>query len=206
MSGVKSEAADGGVIGNVYDKYGTKNPIARYLMKGFLEGVTSLYRRTGARTVLEVGCGEGKLAHHLVTEGGAPERFVATDVEVAQVHGVDPRIEVRAASAYELPFADRSFELVVCCEVLEHLERPMVALAELARVASRAVIVSTPREPLWRALNMARGKYLAELGNTPGHIQHYSRRDLLLLCKTHLDIVEVKNPVPWTMLLGEPRR
>jgi hypothetical protein len=29
-----------------------------------------------------------------------------------------------------------------------------------------------PREPIWRIGNMARGRYLGDLGNTPGHIQH----------------------------------
>ncbi|KYF65317.1 hypothetical protein BE11_30655 [Sorangium cellulosum] len=196
----------GNIVGNHYDKYGTKNPVARMLMGGFLGAVTDLYRRVAPRSVLEVGCGEGRLAHHIVTSAPRPERFVATDVSLERVApDVDPLIQFREASVYELPFEDREFDLVVCCEVLEHLEDPARALRELRRVAGRWVIASTPREPLWRALNVLRGRYLADLGNTPGHIQHFGRRDLVALVGSELAVREVKSPVPWTVLLAEQR-
>ena len=136
-----------------------------------------------------------------------PVRFEACDLELDLVApALDPMIVFKAASAYELPYADNEFELLVCCEVLEHLECPDDALRELERVASKAVLLSTPREPLWRALNIARGKYLTALGNTPGHIQHFSRRTLSTLVAQHFQIVDVRTPVPWTMLLAEIKR
>ena len=49
-----------------------------------------------------------------------------------------------------------SAELIVCCEVMEHLGDPEAALETLASLASPWAIVSVPREPLWRALNLAR--------------------------------------------------
>ncbi len=136
------------VVGNFYDKYGSKNPVERALMGAFLRAVTGFYRRVAPDTVLEVGCGEGRLAQHLVTRGARPARFVACDLELSAVAGdLDPVIELRQASIYELPFESGSFDLVVCCEVLEHLNDPGRGLAEVARVARRGVVVSTPREP-----------------------------------------------------------
>lgn len=194
------------IVGNVYDKYGTTNPVARRLMRGFLDSAIELYRGVKPVSVLEVGTGEGRLAQQLLESAPRPERFVATDLELGQVAaGIDPLIEFREASVYELPFEDRSFDLVVCCEVMEHLEEPRRGLAEIARVSARHVLLSTPREPLWRALNMARGKYLRDLGNTPGHVQHFSRRGLVRLARERLAITEVRTPLPWTMLLGRPR-
>jgi len=201
---------DGNIVGNVYDKYASKNPIERALMGAFLRAVTGFYERMAPATVLEVGCGEGRLAQHLVTHPAAvprPGRFVACDLELSAIAaGLDPLIEFRAASIYELPFADASFDVVVCCEVLEHLEDPGRALAEVARVARRGTIVSTPREPLWRAMNMMRGKYLAQLGNTPGHVQHFGSRALERLVDRAFRVVDRRRPVPWTVLLGESRR
>lgn len=195
------------IVGNHYDKYGTKNPIARALMRGFLNAVGDLYAGTRAGTVLEVGCGEGLLAQHLIGVGPRPSRFVACDLELDRVApGLDPAIEFVQASIYDLPFAANSFDVVVCCEVLEHLEDPRRGLAELARVAGRRVLISTPWDRVWRALNMLRGRYLADFGNTPGHIQHFTRRSLVELAQTELRILERRTPLPWTILLGEPTR
>lgn len=192
------------VVGNFYDKYGTKNPIARALMHGFLSAVSDLYRRAAPLRVLEVGCGEGRLAHHLITTCPAPEAFEACDLSIERVApDLDPRIRFRQASIYELPFADRSFDLVVCCEVLEHLEDPARGLAEVARVTRNHALLSTPREPLWRALNMLRGKYLTDLGNTPGHVQHWSAHGLTRLVERELRVLERRQPLPWTVLLAQ---
>ena len=191
-----------GPIGNVYDKYGSKNPVARKLVDGFLATVDELYVRTEARTVLEVGCGEGKLATHLMGVR-TPARFVACDLSLETLaEDVDRRIECLPASIYDLPFGDGIFDLVVCCEVLEHLERPEAGLQELRRVSKEYVLLSTPREPLWRLLNMTRGKYLADYGNTPGHIQHFSSSRLLDTASKYLTIVDCRKPLPWTMILG----
>jgi ubiquinone/menaquinone biosynthesis C-methylase UbiE len=205
-SGVGERKTVRNIVGNHYDKYGSKNPIERALLGAFLGAVTGFYERVAPATVLEVGCGEGQLAHRLVTRSRRPERFVACDVELSAVmDGIDPLIELRIASIYELPFPDASFDLVVCCEVLEHLDDPLRGLRELARVTRRAVIVSTPREPLWRAMNMMRGKYLGDLGNTPGHVQHFGGRALERLVGRELRVVGRRSPIPWTVVLAEKR-
>lgn len=198
-------AADAGnVVGNVEDKYHARNPIARALMRGFLRAVTDLYLAADPRRVLEVGCGEGRLADHLIRRR-RPERFEACDVELRPAPEIDPGIALREASIYALPYADASFDLVVCCEVLEHLHDPAAGLAELARVSSRHVLLSTPWEPVWRLLNLARGRYVRDLGNTPGHVQHFGRRALVDLARTRLDVRAVRRPLPWTVISGVVR-
>jgi ubiquinone/menaquinone biosynthesis C-methylase UbiE len=199
-------ASPAGIVGNAYDKYGTRNPISRLLMRGFLEAVTELYASVQPASVLEVGAGEGRLAERLLRAGPRPARFVATDISLERVAtGLDPLLEFQQASVLELPFADASFDLVVCCEVLEHLDEPERALAEVARVAARAVLLSTPWEPAWRILNVARGAYWRSFGNTPGHVQHFGRSALRRLAETRLTVVEMRRPLPWTVLLGHPR-
>jgi len=198
-------ADPGNIVGNHEDKYRATNPIARALMRGFLNSVTDLYQRTGARRVLEVGCGEGQLADHLI-KTSRPDTFEACDVALRPIANLDPQIVLREASIYALPHADASFDLVVCCEVLEHLHDPAAGLAEISRVSARHVLLSTPWEPVWRILNVARGRYLRDLGNTPGHVQHFSRRALLDLARARLHVREVRRPLPWTVILGEVRR
>ena len=98
------------------------------------------------------------------------------------------------------PGADAA-ELVVCCEVLEHVDDPVAGLETLAGLARPWLLVSVPREPLWRALNLARLKYVGELGNTPGHLNHWSRRGFLDFLAERVELVEVRSPLPWTMAL-----
>ena len=195
----------GNVVGNAEAKYDHPNPIARRLVAGFKRAVGDLYLRTCPESVLEVGCGEGLLADSLIRLR-RPASFEACDVDLSRLApGLDPGLSFQTASIYQLPHADRSVDLVLACEVLEHLEDPAAGLRELARVARRAVLISTPWEPVWRALNLARGRYVRALGNTPGHIQHFSRRALLRLAETRLRVVDVRRPLPWTVILGEPR-
>lgn len=192
-------------LGNVYDKYHTRNPIARRLMRGFLNSVTTMFQSVRPCRVLEVGCGEGHLSNHLLNSVSSITHIEACDLSLDRVvNEYRSRISFRVGSAYDLTYPSGSFDLVACCEVLEHLEDPEAAMKELARVAKGFVLVSTPREPIWRILNLARGKYWSSLGNTPGHIQHFSSRSLIALLETHLKIIEIRQPLPWTVILGVP--
>ena len=191
--------------GNVYDKYGSANPIERRLVDGFIGRLLELVERTGATDVHEVGCGEGELARRLAGRG---LRVRGTDVSPEVIEEARRRaeaagvvVEFRAAPVEELDSARDAAKLVVCCEVMEHLSDPDAALAVVASLANPWAIVSVPREPLWRALNMARLKYLGSLGNTPGHLNHWSRRTFVSFLERRFEVVEVRSPLPWTMAL-----
>lgn len=191
------------MAGNSYDKYRTGNPIHRSLVRRFLHDVRGLVETIGPASVVEVGCGPGDLAA-LLFPGGAVVDYVGVDVsaeQVEQANRVHPELTFRVASAYGLPFEDDSVDLVLACEVLEHLEDPAVAMAEIARVG-RAAIVSVPWEPVWRLANLVRGSYVASLGNTPGHLQHFSRRRIRRLVGEHLVLRAERRPFPWTVLLA----
>ena len=112
-----------------------------------------------------------------------------------------PNLEYRTMQAEELPFAANEFDLASAIEVLEHVPDPERTLSEMARCAERHLLVSVPREPLWRALNMARGAYVTQLGNTPGHLNHWSRRSFERLLSRYGKVVAARSPFPWTMLL-----
>jgi len=197
------------VAGNHYDKYGTSNPIARRLMAGFLGALDGLVARTRAASVYEIGCGEGHLSLHLSEQGLDVRGFDLEAGVVEQANagargaGLGDRFHV--GSVYDLQPGTVAADLILCCEVLEHLPDPVRALEIIAAQRGRHFIFSVPREPIWRGLNLARGKYVGQLGNTPGHIQHWSRRRFLALIATHFRIVEHRSPLPWTMVLCTPR-
>jgi 2-polyprenyl-3-methyl-5-hydroxy-6-metoxy-1,4-benzoquinol methylase len=197
--------AEGTVTGNTYDKYGSTNPVVRRLMAGFERSLAELMRQASPRSLLDVGCGEGVLTHRWAQQL-APSRVVGIDLEDPSIQAEwakrrAPNLEYRIMKAENLPFADSEFDVATAIEVLEHVPDPEHTVSEMARVASGHLLVSVPREPLWRALNMARGAYLRDLGNTPGHLNHWSKRSFVALLSRHGEVVEARSPFPWTMLL-----
>jgi SAM-dependent methyltransferase len=189
--------------GNLYPKYTTRNPIARRLVDNFLATLRRLVHATGAREVHEVGCGEGHLSMLLAGDGlwvrGCDLAPGAIEAARRQSHARGLDIPFVLADLYDLEPERHGAPLVLCCEVLEHLPDPQRALAVLARLARPHLIVSVPREPLWRVLNLARGRYWGDLGNTPGHLQHWSTPAFLALLQDHLEVVELRTPLPWTI-------
>lgn len=205
MSGGVTVSSDGVVTGNTYDKYGSKNPVVRRMMAGFEGALEELFALAAPSSLLDVGCGEGVLVHRWAQRLG-DARVVGIDLEEESIQAgwaerQAPNLEYRVMEAANLPFADGEFDLACAIEVLEHVPDPKHTVSEMARCASRHLLVSVPREPLWRAMNMARGAYWSDLGNTPGHLNHWSRRSFVELLSSHGTIRELRSPFPWTMLL-----
>jgi SAM-dependent methyltransferase len=190
--------------GNTYDKYGSQNPVVKRLMAGFQGSLDELWRKAGPESVLDVGCGEGILTTEWAERLGS-RRIVGIDLEdpkLAQEWAAHhrPNLEFRAEEATSLSFADQEFDMATAIEVLEHVPEPEATLSEMARVARRWLLVSVPREPFWRGLNVARGAYWRSLGNTPGHVNHWSKRSFVSLLERYGD-VQARTPLPWTMAL-----
>ena len=192
--------------GNLYPKYATRNPAARGLVTRFRCALDELIDLAAPASILDVGCGEGVLAAAWVDRPSV-ERVVGVDVDDARLPAEwaargRPGLDLRAIPpAPPLSFTDDAFDLVTGIEVLEHVADPDALLAELSRVARGHVLVSVPREPLWRMLNLARGAHWRSLGDTPGHRQHFSRSSLARLASACGRVLAVRTPLPWTVAL-----
>jgi ubiquinone/menaquinone biosynthesis C-methylase UbiE len=204
-AGVKAiPGGDGVPTGNTYDKYSSRNPVVKRLMRGFERNMFDLLDIAQPKSVVDVGCGEGILTEQWARR--TPGRVVGIDLDDPKLrdqwerHSL-PNLEFQTGLGDNLPYGDREFDAASAMEVLEHVPDPEAVLAEMARVAARWVIVSVPREPLWRALNMARGAYLGQFGNTPGHLNHWSKRSFAQLLRRYGEIRELRSPFPWTMAL-----
>ena len=191
--------------GNTYDKYGSQNPVVRRLMEGFESSLDELWALAAPRSILDVGCGEGVLTAEWAERLG-DGRIVGIDLDDPKLRAEwegrrRPNLEFRAEEATSLSFGDGEFDMACAIEVLEHVPQPEATLAEMARVAERWLLVSVPREPVWRMTNMARGAYWKSLGNTPGHVNHWTKVGFKSLLTRYGTVEEIRSPFPWTMLL-----
>ena len=198
-------ATDPVPTGNTYDKYNTTNPVARRLQGGFERTLEELFDQAAPQSILDIGCGEGVLTYQWAEKLG-DKRVVGLDLPDEKLQAEwetrqRPNLEYVTMPAENLPFEADEFDTATAIEVLEHVPDPAHTVAEMARCAKRHLLVSVPREPLWRALNVARGSYLKDLGNTPGHLNHWSKRSFVELLSKHGEVVEKRSPFPWTMLL-----
>ena len=158
-------------------------------------------------SALEIGSGEGYIVSY-VQEVKPCIGYVGSDITLDMVREGRvnvPTVDWCVCYGEHLPFATTSFDLVLACEVLEHVRCPARVLQEIYRVSDHYCLFSVPEEPLWRILNLMRGKYLVDWGNTPGHLNHWSKKGIARLVGRYFSLLEVQRVVPWMFILAEKR-
>ena len=193
-------------VGNWYDKYNTRNPLARYLVRNFLRVVKELLDsvQNDVTSITDLGCGEGHLTDYICTLK-IVEKIKACDlstqvIDIARKNAPSPKIDFYSKDIYEIGEQEQA-DLIVCCEVLEHLKYPEKALDKIRQVTNKYCLLSVPCEPVWRIMNLCRGKYIKNYGNTPGHINHWSSGAFAKLVRVYFDIITIRKAMPWTIVI-----
>lgn len=190
---------------NFSGKYQDSNFISQYLVNNYFKSVAKLIALTnGINSAHEIGIGEGRstmrLKYFLKNLTGS--EFIERLVPIAQKN--NPKLHIFQESVYDLKLENKSVDLILLLEVLEHLDYPELALEEIKRVSQKYLILGVPREPLWCFLNVCRFKYLKRFGNTPGHLNNWSKKSIIKLVEENFGkVIAVESPVPWTIILAE---
>lgn len=182
-----------------YKKYSNKNPFVHIVVSNFLNDMKQLLNGANVNSVLDVGCGEGFVINCLNLPAITGVDISKNALKVAK--DKNQNCNLCTGSVYDLSFKKNSFDLVIATEVLEHLKNPDSALQEIRRVSKNYCIFSVPNEPYFRTMNFLRGKNLTRFGNDIEHVQNWSSGEFVRLIETYFDIVEVRKPFPWTMIL-----
>jgi len=186
-------------------KYLSSNPITKLLVNNFYASIQKTIDKLEIKNALEVGCGAGFSTEHL-KRVFTQKKLEASDLRTSLVKKAvkrNPLVKISQESAYSLKRENNSFDIIIMLEVLEHLTNPQRALQEAKRITTKYCLFSVPEEPLFRILNICRIKYLKDLGNTPGHIQHWSKKTFHELIKQYFNIIKIKKSLPWLIILAK---
>lgn len=190
-----------------YKKHTTKSFLQRILIGRFFSTLINEVAVLQPDTVLDVGCGEGftlqRLKNNNIGKHLEGVDFLDTAVKIGQK--IHPTLHLKQGNIYNLPYKDKSFDVVMCTEVLEHLEEPEKALKELARISKKYCIISVPHEPWFMLGNFLRGKNISRWGNDIEHIQHWTSGGIKKLVGKYFTVLDVKKPLPWTLLVAKKR-
>jgi trans-aconitate methyltransferase len=185
-------------------KYESGNPLQQALIRRFQGRVLARLAGLEFRTVLDVGCGEGYLAR-VITDRFPAVTVTGVDMSASAVEAARRRVPAGRFEVADLETLGRwseRFDLVVCSEVLEHLPDPAAGLALLRARASRHVLLTVPWEPWFQLANLARGKYLARLGNHPEHVQRWTHGGFVRLASGAFEKVGSEVCFPWSIFVG----
>jgi SAM-dependent methyltransferase len=135
-------------------------------------------------SVLDVGTRDGHFARLF------KERFRSvTAVDISPIRFHDPSVRLSMADACRLPFPDRSFDVVFCAEVLEHIPQLEAACRELVRVARSSVVIGVPYRQDLRVMRL----HCRNCGRTTpawGHVNTFDENRLAGLFRPlHVDKV-----------------
>ena len=187
-----------------YQKHQNSNPIQKALINNFYKQLFKMIKPLKAISILDVGCGEGitlkKLEEKRIGKNNVGIDFSKDAISIGKK--VYPKLSLFLGDVYQMQYKDNSFDLSLCTEVLEHLEDPVKAVAEIKRVTGKYIIFSVPNEPFFIGANLLRGKYLKSLGNHPEHINHWSAWGFeSFLRKQGLTILKSRHPFAWSLVL-----
>ena len=141
-------------------------------------------------SVLDVGCGAGFLSNEL-----ARQQFKVTGVDlspdslrVARKFDETHTVDYQVADAYQLPFADETFEVVTALDFLEHVDDPALVIKEFSRVLKPGGLFffhTFNRSPLthlvviklveWLVKNTPKDMHVIDLFITPKELTEYCR-------------------------------
>lgn len=194
--------------GNYFDKYNSKNPIIRILMKNFYDTFIGCLEKESFNTMVDIGCGEWHLTNII------QKRFIKNKrcIEITALEYEQETIKI-GNTLYPSLWIQKwnilklygEYDLLIASEVLEHIEDFEWAISACKNIAP-ICIFSVPNEPWFRIANIVRLKYIFRLGNTPGHVNNWTRKKFELLLKKHFLSVKLQRTGIWNVVVCKEAR
>ncbi len=189
-----------------YQKHMSSDPSRKFFVKRFNQTLVKTLKDLSVDSILDAGCGEGFTLNKFFEEGIGKNLegvdFSRDAIELGKKHF--PFLKLKEGDIYDLPYKKDTFDAVICTEVLEHLENPKKAIAEVLRASKKYVIFSVPNEPFFMGGRLLRGLNIRQFGNHPEHINHWTFFSFPDFLKQNgVKVKMIKLPFPWILVVGE---
>ena len=197
-----------------FEKHTTKNPLKKLMVDGLNKKIISdlalisKHIKGEKITILDAGCGEGFTDELLLSEidNISVTGFDYSDQALEYARKMNPSVEYIQGNINHLPFEDKSFDIVLCTEVLEHLDSPDKALSEIFRVAKKCVYITVPHEPWFCMGNLLVLKNVKRLGNPIDHVNHWTVASFGKFLKNTMGdraVWKMGRSFPWIIACGK---
>ena len=187
-------------------KYHTGNPVVRFLIRRFLRKLVEQVSGFHPRKIVDLGCGEGIVAEVLLGALGQL-KYVGYDknpVATREAARRNPSAIFQCADILDLDPTPDFADVILCLEVIEHVEDTDRLLGHIARLRAHCLIVSVPWEPFFRMGNLCRGRYLRRVGNHPEHVHGFGPASLRPALCRHFPEVRIERSFPWLFGICQP--
>ncbi len=179
------------------------HPAVREFAQPKVEIIASLIGMNEKTTVLDVGCGNGFFTHYFTQK-----TTHVTGMDLSQyMLGLNAHTQLVRGRAEELPFKDKSFDLVFCSNLLHHVENPVDVVKEMVRVSKRFVSLSEPnaRNPFMYLFSYLKKEERGALKFTPDYLESVAHNAGLreIYLSEHGSVVPNKTP-GWSVDLFKP--
>ncbi|MFA5411510.1 MAG: class I SAM-dependent methyltransferase [Candidatus Omnitrophota bacterium] len=154
--------------------------------------------------LLDAGCGEGYVLP-VLSRGHPRAFFAAVDKRreaLAFARRNNPGVRYIEADILRLPFKEKTFDIVACTEVIEHIAGYRQVLQELKRVTAGYCLISVPYEPFFSLFRLLSGKNLLRGGRHPEHLHRFTKKEIIERIAEHFKIEKVVISLPWLVILG----
>ena len=166
--------------------------------------------------ILDVGCGAGFLTNWFSQQGLSVTGLDLSEdsLRVAKLYDQTAKVKYVSGDAYHLPFPDNSFDVVVCMDFLEHVEKPTVVIKEISRVlkdGGKFFFHTFNRNPLswliilklveWFIPNTPKNMHLYKLFIRPNELRSFCVSNNLEI-QEMTGIRPVISKIPWSAILN----
>jgi ubiquinone/menaquinone biosynthesis C-methylase UbiE len=143
--------------------YHSHNPIERWIWQRKLDSMRRMTMTIPHSNVLDIGCGDGGLLEtvnpksHYTGVDISPTQLEYFRKNLPVIHETHPgKITLVQHDVTSLPFPSRSFDLVLVCDILEHVLDPKKVVGEIKRVLKTDghALFSIPNEPMWQMVRV----------------------------------------------------